>query len=103
MTINFERAALRHFNDASALHQDKRFANADHLAGLAAECALKVALPKRANGDVEGFREHVDKLWERIRVQQIPRHLARLSTLLQTKHRPFADWSISSATTTGTR
>jgi hypothetical protein len=37
-------AARRHFDDAQLLHGAQRFANADHLAGVAAECGLKAIL-----------------------------------------------------------
>ncbi len=41
MAENYESAALRHFEDATALRSSGRFDNAGHLIGFAAECAIK--------------------------------------------------------------
>lgn len=41
MSTNFREAAVRHFQDAELLCRVKRYANADQLYGLSAECALK--------------------------------------------------------------
>jgi hypothetical protein len=69
MEISFHDAAKRHWDDAEFLHRAKRAPNADHLFGLAAECALKevmVALgaAPTATGDLEREHHlHIDKLW----------------------------------------
>ena len=40
MTFNYAQAARRHNADATLLLANQRIANADHLYGFAAECAL---------------------------------------------------------------
>jgi hypothetical protein len=44
---DYPNAAMRHLRDANQLHDLQRFANASHLYGFAAECALK-AIAQRA-------------------------------------------------------
>ena len=44
MPVNFRDAAERHWADAGYLLEDDRIANADHLFGLSAECALKALM-----------------------------------------------------------
>ncbi|MDR3553905.1 MAG: hypothetical protein P4L55_04045 [Syntrophobacteraceae bacterium] len=44
MSVDFCDAAYRHFNDAKRLFDNDRMANADHLTGIAAECALKAVM-----------------------------------------------------------
>ena len=41
MSENYTEAALRHWRDAELLKEQNRVENADHLFGVAAECALK--------------------------------------------------------------
>jgi hypothetical protein len=73
---DFRAAARRHHDDAGFLLADSRWANADHLAGLAAECALKAIMqftPFGATPNARGIlilshsskelRQHIDKLW----------------------------------------
>ncbi|MCP2164557.1 HEPN domain-containing protein [Goodfellowiella coeruleoviolacea] len=48
----FALAARRHHADAVFLHDAGRLANADHLAGFAAECALKAILVEYLGGEV---------------------------------------------------
>lgn len=57
---DFQNAKARHFRDAEILERESKFANADHLLGIAAECGLKELLealnmPQR---DV-----HINSLW----------------------------------------
>ena len=97
MTINYGEAAARHLADAFTLHDRKRFPSADHLCGLAAECALKVALRKGANGNVEErFLCHIDTLWDRVPLQYLGPRYRTLTTLLRSRRPgPFANWSIN--------
>ena len=45
MPLDFRDAAKRHWKDAEYLLEDERFAaNADHLFGMSAECALKAVM-----------------------------------------------------------
>jgi hypothetical protein len=41
MKFDFENAAKRHYRDGELLYQNSRWANADQLFGLCAECVLK--------------------------------------------------------------
>ena len=44
MAENYSEAATRHFQDSELLAKDSRWANASHLVGFAAECAVKYRL-----------------------------------------------------------
>jgi len=75
MKADFKNAYDRHQKDAEILFDKKRYANADQLYGLAAECALKAVMvgldPALANqdGDLvnQGDKKHIDKLWGHFR------------------------------------
>ena len=41
MKVDFKNAAFRHYRDGELLYQNQRWANADQLYGLSAECILK--------------------------------------------------------------
>lgn len=62
-------AAKRHFDDATFLFSDKRYANSDHLFGLSSECALKsimLALGMKLNSSgspkIREHRTHIKDL-----------------------------------------
>jgi hypothetical protein len=77
-TPDFKAAAYRHYFDANHLLSDQRWANADHLAGVAAECGLKAILEGwfgaslNASGILvwgaprKELRYHVNRLWNQI-------------------------------------
>jgi len=96
MTENYTDAALRHWRDAEFLWADQRIENADQLFGIAAECALKVAL-ERVSGCRDGAKlskaywDHVDKLWDKVPVQNLA-HSCLPAVLRQ--ENPFAEWRI---------
>jgi len=99
MAEAYAEAAVRHWSDAEFLNNDHRLPNADQLYGLAAECALKVALFQIpscvSNGALLGrYREHINELWERIPLQSVERIAAGLVPLLRMPTKPFADWSV---------
>lgn len=89
----FDQAALRHFVDALELAKGGRNANADHLVGFAAECALKTAL-HTAGGLRDHHRVHIETLWDRISLHGIQRRYPALAALLK-KPNPFVDWTAS--------
>ena len=70
-TVAFDRAARHHAGDALELLKLGRHPGADHLAGLAAECALKAILigffgvSTNPSGDVadRAYQKHLDRLW----------------------------------------
>ncbi|MEO5352793.1 MAG: hypothetical protein H7835_06220 [Magnetococcus sp. XQGC-1] len=88
MAEQYDQAALRHFQDASLLENNRRLANADQLYGLAAECALKWVWPKTGT---PLKKKHIDELWEQVRLSS--KTPPCLITLLRQPN-PFADWSV---------
>ncbi|WP_077073303.1 hypothetical protein [Mailhella massiliensis] len=70
MQKNFHNAFYRHYQDADLLLQNGRWANADHLYGLCAECGLKAILIKQgvasdADHDIKDktYKRHINTLW----------------------------------------
>lgn len=62
----------RHWKDAETLFSRQRYANADHLYGLAAECALKCLMQKFGMPVDSGYapqkpkdRVHINEVWGR--------------------------------------
>jgi hypothetical protein len=98
MTDAFKESAVRHWSDATLLENAKRHDNANQLVGFAAECAIKTALCQLKgftdkDGQLEGLRIHIDKLWDRITPQGIQKRFPTLYALLKAPN-PFHDWSI---------
>ena len=98
MPDDYAAAAVRHFVDGRLLEANSRIANADHLFGLAAECAIKSVLANFSSflhGGVlaSAYRKHVDELWMLVPLQGIQRRYGALVTVLRALHGPFADWS----------
>ena len=93
---DFANAHFRHWEDAEFLFRAGRWANADQLYGLSAECGLKAVMV--ANGlsvDVAGspYRKHVNRLWGIFRaIVQGRRTGGWLHHLPQSN--PFAKWSV---------
>jgi len=103
---DFGPAAKRHLADADLLHQHGRFANACHLAGFAAECALKAialaflgAQPKTTGPPevtIAGQNtslSHLPDLWTHLSLLVNGRSGSMFVSLLQ-RPNPFAMWSI---------
>ena len=70
MPSDFIDAADRHFEDADFLESNGRVANADHLFGLSAECALKAVMQGLGMALRPGgvplerrHRVHINDLW----------------------------------------
>jgi hypothetical protein len=106
---NFRAAARRHHDDAGFLLTDSRWANADHLAGLAAECALKAIVqftPFSAAQNARGFlvwpqtstelKQHIDGLWREL-AQNIRGYAAPtfIGLLASPGPEPFANWHVA--------
>lgn len=98
---DYADAARRHWDDGGYLLADGRLANADHLFGLAAECALKaVMLPLgmklRPGGVPEDRRHgHIDRLWDEFGAFVSSRGGARYGALLSAHHNAFAgSWKV---------
>ena len=97
---NFAAAHHRHWDDAQLLFRNDRWANADQLYGLCAECGLK-AVMRRSDMPVgllgipdEEYRRHVSGLWPQFAIFVRGRIGARYLPLLPHQN-PFTDWSIS--------
>ncbi|GEO82112.1 SAM-dependent methyltransferase [Pararhodospirillum oryzae] len=72
MDVDFLDAHSRHLKDAGILFEAGRWANADHLFGMAAECGLKrlmvaFGMAVKESGDPEKYedRKHADAVWVR--------------------------------------
>ena len=96
---DFADAQRRHWKDATVLFACERWANADYLYGLSAECGLKTimvgeGMPVDETGKprYREHRKHIHELWpifrefiaglgERTYLRQLP------------SDKPFADWS----------
>ncbi len=101
MNTDYKNAARRHYEDAEILFNRLRWANADQLYGLAAECGLKAVMvglgaPTTSTGDLKE-RIHMDKLWDSFRHFVINRNRAQkyLGYLSGYPGNPFQDWNIS--------
>lgn len=98
MRVDFLDAYKRHWEDAEHLFQDQRWANADHLYGLSAECGLK-ALMKAFGMKVDANsnpirkqdRVHINKLWARY-ATYIKGPVGRGYSLPPCD--PFSDWCV---------
>ncbi len=101
MQTDFTDAQDRHWVDAQTLYAAQRWANADHLYGVAAECALKslmlvfgmpfdAAKDKPAKND---DRQHIDSIWVRYETYRTGHHQGAAYTL--PTGTPFHDWHIS--------
>lgn len=94
----FLDSAVRHWHDAELLMTERRYANADHLVGFAAECAIKAALCDWDEHLHEGklrklFHEHINELWGVARVHGNQKRFAKLMAVLKQPN-PFDDWTV---------
>ncbi|MDR3472596.1 MAG: hypothetical protein P4M09_13055 [Devosia sp.] len=99
MQADFHDAHDRHWHDAEKLHSGARWANADHLYGLAVECGLKrlmhefgMALGNGGSPAKPEDRKHADKLWVRYDAYRAGYHNGVAYTLPAAN--PFGDWSV---------
>lgn len=102
MPTDFRDAAERHWEDAGCLLIDDRPANADHLYGLSAECALKammmgLGMPLRPDGAPEKkqHRVHINKLWDEFISFASSRAGARCTAYMDGVSNPFDDWDVA--------
>ena len=100
MNTDFLDAQERHWADAELLYSQQRWANADHLYGMAAECGLKrlmllFGMPFDVAGDRPSDRDdkvHADGIWTRYETYRSghrngPGYALALSD-------PFTNWHI---------
>lgn len=109
----FAKAAVRHLQDAELLQREARFANADHLAGVAAECGLKAILVEYLGGDTDARGRpthprspqksfgHLPNLWGDIASTAQGRTAASFIGLLDAENL-FASWNVAERYSDGT-
>lgn len=102
MAIDFRDAAERHFEDAGYLEAGNRPANADHLFGLSAECALKtvmqgLGMALRSDGapDQKQYRVHINHIWGEFAAFSQNRSGAKYSSYIDPMNNSFSDWDVS--------
>lgn len=101
MQADFLDAHERHWNDAERLLQAQRWANADHLYGMAAECGLKrmmqaFGMPYDADKDRPSNKQdrvHGVGVWARFESYRSG-HVQGTGYVLPATN-PFHDWDIS--------
>jgi hypothetical protein len=100
MPADFHDAHHRHWDDAERLFVAGRWANADHLYGLAAECGLKALMEKLSGQGALDPKDYVhimedkkpNNAWSRYQ-SYLSGRLAIKLALPQTN--PFSDWLVS--------
>jgi hypothetical protein len=101
MPADFLDAHHRHWDDAEQLFAAQRWANADHLYGMAAECGLKrlmqaFGMPFDSVGDRpanQPDRVHADGVWARYESYRCGHHRGAGYGLPPAN--PFQDWNVS--------
>lgn len=102
MQADFLDAHQRHWDDAERLFQAQRWANADHLHGVAAECGLKrlmltFGMPFETAKDrpsSEKDRKHINAIWIRFESYRSG-HPQGAGYVLSAPANPFNDWDVS--------
>jgi hypothetical protein len=101
---DFGQAAHRHLSDATLLQKTGRHVNADHLAGVAAECGLKAILIDFLGGRTDtsgrphherksmGF--HLPRLWDEVAITAQGRSASRFASVLAEAN-PFQAWNVA--------
>ena len=100
MRADFLDANRRHFEDAELLYANARWANADHLYGLSAECGLKRLMMlfgmqvKPMEGDPVDNRDrvHANTAWDRYEAYRSGHPAGSRYVLPQN---PFLNWDVS--------
>lgn len=100
MQTDFYDAHVRHWDDAERLFGVSRWANADHLYGMAVECGLKrlmitFGMPLGVDGGPAQKSDwvHADQAWDRYEAYRSG-HVAGIGYGLPVAN-PFFDWHIS--------
>lgn len=101
MQSDFLDAHNRHWQDAEQLFEAQRWANADQLFGMAAECGLKKLMLAFGMGfdtdknrpNERQDRKHADGIWARYESYRSGHHQGANYGL--TANNPFQDWDVS--------
>ncbi|MHB9072065.1 MAG: SAM-dependent methyltransferase [Desulfobaccales bacterium] len=102
MPPDFRDASERHWDDSGHLFTNTRLANADHLLGLASECALKAVMlglgmtlrPDGAPADWK-YRQHIKLLWDEFKTFAQNRSAAHYAAMLGGNPNPFDNWDVN--------
>ena len=78
------------------MHSRGRLANAGHLYGLAAECALKAFLEEGGvNFSASGkWWMHIEDIWDKRLLHMNTRHAAKAYAAKLARQNPFAQWDV---------
>jgi hypothetical protein len=101
MQADFLDAHDRHCDDAERLFAAARWANADHLYGLAAECGLKALMQKLKGGPLDPKNDYVHVMeskkpsnaWDRFEAYRCG-PVDGVKFVLPSQN-PFTDWDVS--------
>lgn len=100
MPEDFYDAHERHYDDAEFLYAEKRWANADHLFGVAAECGLKALTEKFKGGALQrAERLHINEpskpanAWDIFESYRSGHSLSAKFSM--PPDNPFLDWDVS--------
>lgn len=101
MQADFLDAHERHWGDAETLFRTSRWANADHLYGIAAECGLKrlmvvFGMPSDSSTGRPAHasdRKHVNDIWQRFESYRSGK-VEGVGYALSVSN-PFGDWDVS--------
>lgn len=89
---DYQAAAIRHYQDASALRDAGRLDNAGHLIGFSAECAIKYRIDSLGSGDRAPSQHLPDILVAaRKRLGERTNYTSMFNLL---KSGIFADWAV---------
>lgn len=89
---DFQAAAIRHFQDASALRDAGRLDNAGHLIGFSAECAIKYRIDSLGPG-VNSPAQHLPDILVAAR-KRLGERVNYTSMFSLLKSDIFADWAV---------
>ena len=101
MPVDFRDAAKRHWEDSGYLFADTRLANADHLFGLSAECALKSVMQGLGmrlvnnNKPEDPYACHINALWDEFITFAHNRGGAKYANKIDGSPNPFDDWDVN--------
>jgi hypothetical protein len=103
MQPDYLDAAERHWEDAQCLLAHNRLANADHLIGFSAECALKAVMlglqilriGSRGAPQDPQHRVHIDRLWDEFVGLAEGPYGARYTEIMAGTSNPFTDWDVA--------